>query len=108
MPIFDMTAMGKRIKEQRKALGLTQQDIYEKIDVSQNHYSRIENGHVGVSLEVLVQLSDILNISVDYILTGHISEDKLPEFALKYSQLSDKQKNYINNQINTLLEYDLK
>lgn len=108
MPLNCITEMGARLKEQRKALGFTQQDIYEKIDVSQNHYSRIENGHVGVSLDILVQLSEILDISVDYILTGRINDDRLPDFADKYSRLSDKQKKYINEQIELLLKYDLK
>ena len=108
MPLIDLIAMGARLKAQRKALGLTQQDVYEKIDISQNHYSRIENGHVGVSLDILVRLSEILNISIDYILTGCINDERFPDFAVKYNQLSDKQKKYINDQIELLLKHNLK
>ncbi len=108
MPLVDMTAMGARLKAQRKALGLTQQDVYEKIDVSQNHYSRIENGHVGVSLDILVRLSEILNISIDYIVTGFVNDEKLPDFAVKYNKLSIKQQKYVNDQIELLLKHDLK
>lgn len=100
--------IGMRIKEQRNNIGLTQQDIYEKIDISQNHYSRIENGHAGMSIEILMQLSEILNITTDYILTGRISNEKNPEFAEKYNKLSLKQRLYINSQIDSLKEHDLK
>ena len=52
------------------SLGYTQQYVYEKLDISQNHYSRIENGRTGMSFEILLQLSELLNITTDYILTG--------------------------------------
>lgn len=108
MSCIDMAAMGKRIKQQRNALGLTQQDIYDKLNISQNHYSRIENGHIGMSFEILVQLSEILNISIDYILTGKLRDSECPDFAAKYSGLSDKQKQFIAKQMDFLKEIDLK
>ena len=69
---LDWFEVGERISVQRNKLGLKQQDIYDKMSISQNHYSRVENGHVGISVEKLIQLSDILNISIDYILTGKV------------------------------------
>lgn len=108
MAHLDLCTMGLRIKEQRKALGYTQQDIYEKIDVSQNHYSRIENGHVGMSFEILVQLCEILNVSADYILTGRLEPSGSPDFVNRYNELSEKQKKYILQQIDNLQKYNLK
>ncbi len=105
---LDLAAMGKRIQAQRKAMGMTQQDVYEKIDISQNHYSRIENGHVGMSFEILLQLSQILQISVDYILTGSLINTSCPHFIEKYNQLTDKQRDYIVEQMECLKKYDLK
>lgn len=100
--------IGERIGNQRRKLGLTQQDIYDKMEISQNHYSRIENGHVGISIEKLIQLSNILNISIDYILTGKTFGDKKSDFEEKYNDLSNKQKQFINQQIDCLKKYDLK
>lgn len=37
-------------------LRLTQQYMCDKLDITQNHYSRIENGHVGMSFNILLQL----------------------------------------------------
>lgn len=100
--------IGERIGNQRRKLGLTQQDIYDKMEISQNHYSRIENGHVGISIEKLIQLSNILNISIDYILTGKTPGNKKSDFEEKYNDLSNKQKQFINQQIDCLKKYDLK
>lgn len=100
--------IGERIGNQRRKLGFTQQDIYDKMEISQNHYSRIENGHVGISIEKLIQLSNILNISIDYILTGKKFGDKKSDFEEKYNDLSTKQKQFINQQIDCLKKYDLK
>lgn len=104
----DLTAIGARIQKQRLALGLTQQDIYEKLDVSQNHYSRIENGHVGMSLDILIQISALLHISTDYILTGTVSASDACPFLETYNQLSDQQKAYIEQHIQLFAESQLK
>lgn len=105
---FDRREIGERISKQRRKLGLTQQNIYDEIDISQNHYSQIENGRSGISIEKLIQISDILNISIDYILTGKTQGNKKSDFEEKYSELSNKQKQFINQQIDSLKKFDLK
>ena len=50
MKDVDLNAIGYRIQQQRNNLGLTQQYMCDKLDITQNHYSRIENGHVGCLL----------------------------------------------------------
>lgn len=105
---LDWFEVGSRISSQRNKLGLKQQDIYEAMSISQNHYSRIENGHVGISIEKLIQLSDILNISIDYILTGKIPRCNITDFEKKYSELTNKQKKYIDQQIDCLKKFNLR
>ena len=105
---LDWFEVGERISVQRNKLGLKQQDIYDKMSISQNHYSRVENGHVGISVEKLIQLSDILNISIDYILTGKTPRCNKTDFEEKYSKLTHKQKKYIDQQIDCLKKFDLK
>ena len=46
MEDVDLNAIGYRIQQQRNNLRLTQQYMCDKLDITQNHYSRIENGHV--------------------------------------------------------------
>ena len=105
---LDWSAIGMRIQKQRNLLKLNQQDIYDKVDISQNHYSRIENGHSAPSLELLVNICEILDISIDYIITGNVTSDKNPNFVDKFNKLTTKQKQYIINQIDTIKEFNLK
>lgn len=67
---MDNTDIGKRIKELRKQLGITQLDISEKCGISSGNLSNIENGRVLPSANALVDLSNILNCTTDYILKG--------------------------------------
>ena len=105
---LDFSAIGMRIQKQRNFLKLTQQEIYDKVDVSHNHYSRIENGHAAPSLELLVNICEILDISIDYVIAGNISNNKNPNFVDKFNKLTAKQKQYIINQIDTIKEFNLK
>ena len=108
MAKVDLASIGQRIQTQRLALGYTQQYIYEKLDISQNHYSRIENGRAGMSFEILLQLSDLLGLSTDYILTGRPdSADKL-SFLDSYKKLNKKQRNYIDEHIKLFIKSNLK
>lgn len=67
---LNMRAIGERIKKRRKELQLTQLDIKEKAGISSGNMSDIERGNRLPAASTLVQLSEILNCSVDWILTG--------------------------------------
>ena len=72
--------MGKRLKEKRKALGLTQEQLAEKLNISIKHYGGVERGIAGLSIENLIELSNILGVSLDYLIKGEFPEnDILPE-----------------------------
>ncbi len=108
MIIFDLRDVGNRIKKRRIELGITQQYVYEKLNISQNHMSRIENGHVGMSYELLLELCEMLDVSADYLLTGRIGNNTYFEFIDKYNKLDEKQREYINKHIDLFIESDLK
>ena len=57
-----------RLKEARKAAGLTQQQVAKLIGISQNNYSYWENGKVKIDNVSLQRLSEIFGVSVDYLL----------------------------------------
>lgn len=103
---YDPTAVGQRIQKQRKALGLTQQSVYERLDTSQNHYSRIENGHIGMSFDLLLSLCEVLDLSADYILTGKAENSSCPDFVAKFQTLSPKQQEFIMKQMDALKEME--
>ncbi|MCT4686103.1 helix-turn-helix domain-containing protein [Vallitalea sp.] len=68
--MIDYKLIGKRIKESRKSMKLTQENISEILKVSPEYISRIETGATKLNLEMLVKISNILNISPAYLLTG--------------------------------------
>lgn len=67
---MDQHLIGLRIKQRRKELGLTQTQIKEQTGISSGNMSEIENGSKLPSALTLIQLSNILNCSTDWILKG--------------------------------------
>lgn len=65
--------IGKRIRERRKQLGFTQEQLAEIIDVTPQMISTAENGIKGIRPENIIKLSNALSISCDYLLTGSSS-----------------------------------
>lgn len=70
MKDYDKHAIGKRIRALREAKRWTRSYFAEKLDVSDRYCSSIELGQKGMSLETLMRAASVLNVSIDYILTG--------------------------------------
>lgn len=62
--------LGSSVKEKRTELGLTQQDLAEQLNVSRPTISNWETGRSYPDLDSLLQLSDILGLTVDSLLRG--------------------------------------
>lgn len=60
--------MKNRIKDLREDNDLTQQQVAEKIGITQRKYSYIETGTQQLTDEILCRLADLYDVSVDYIL----------------------------------------
>ena len=65
-----MDTIGKRISEQRKSKGLKQDELAEKLLVSPQAVSKWENDLSCPDISVLPELSKILGITVDELLSG--------------------------------------
>lgn len=59
-----------RLKEARKAKGMTQVEVSKIIGISQNGYSDWETGKNRVDAVSLNKLADLYGVSVDYLLGG--------------------------------------
>lgn len=57
-----------RIKDLREDSDLTQQQVAEKIGITQRKYSYVETGVQPLTDEILIKLSRLYNTSIDYIL----------------------------------------
>lgn len=67
---INMLSIGDRIKTRRLELGLTQVDIYEKCGITSGVLSRIENGKNVPSILIFYKLSQSLECSTDWLITG--------------------------------------
>ena len=67
-----------RIKELRKEINMTQSELAKKLNVAQNTISNWENESRDVDNESLVKLSEIFDVSVDYLLGKTDIKNSLP------------------------------
>ena len=67
---MDMMKVGGYIQHLRKTAGLTQKDLAEKLGVSFQAVSKWENGDALPDTGLLLDLSDVLNTTVDKLLNG--------------------------------------
>ena len=58
----------KRIRDLREDKDLTQAKLAEKLNLSQRTYSRYENADSMMPLDVLIQIADFHDVSIDYLL----------------------------------------
>ena len=69
--------IGKRIMDRRKKLGLTQEALAEKGEVTTQFVSYAESGKRAMRPENLLKISSALEVSADYLLTGEIIDKDL-------------------------------
>lgn len=65
---MDYYEIGQRIRKFRKARGLSQETLAEKIGISVTHMSHIETGNTKLSLPVFVEIVSALDIQADDLL----------------------------------------
>ena len=70
--------VGQRLRAIRKKRGLTQERLAELAGISPQHCSGIETGAAKVSLPTLVNLSNVLNVSMDELLFDSVSAASKP------------------------------
>lgn len=102
------TTIGKRIAKLRKEHNMTQEQLSEKLDISIKHCSSVERGLSSLSLEKLVDVSELFDVSIDYLVKGtdDPNEDNINQFFSEVPQsiisiMSSDDKNLRN----LLLEY---
>ena len=61
---------GERVKEVRKALGLTLEKFGEKVGVTKQTVSRIENGVNNITEQMIISICRTYNVSYDYLVDG--------------------------------------
>ena len=83
--------IGRRIMERRRKLGLSQEALAEKGDVTAQFVSYAEAGKQAMRPENLLKIAAALGVSADYLLTGDIIDKDLLLLADKLRRLTPAQ-----------------
>ena len=75
--------IGEKIQKQRKDLGISQEELAQKLLVSRQTISQWEKGQTVPTIDNLLRLKDVFGISADEILNG----DEKPETKLNTNSL---------------------
>lgn len=88
-------SIGKRISNLRKAAGLTQAELSEKIGISEKYLSRIECGIQVPSVVIIADICEALYISADELLSLNQSTASHNGIQNEISDLSVYEQNRI-------------
>lgn len=101
---------GKRLKELRKKLSLTQEEFAKKLNVSRSNIANIEIGNISLSDRNLKDICRIFNVNNKWLETGEgsifntLDEDKeLLDFVIR--TLGEKNE-FVKNTFLTLARLD--
>jgi len=89
--------IGQRIIERRKKLGMTQEALAEKADLTAQFVSYAEAGKRAMRPENLLKIASALEVSADYLLTGDIIDKDLLILSDKLRKLAPSQVRLIEN-----------
>ena len=69
---YNPVETGKRIKQARQEMGLSQDAYSEKLHISRTHLAKVEVGLKSASIDLLIAISELSHISIDYLLKGSL------------------------------------
>ncbi|MBR6315499.1 MAG: helix-turn-helix transcriptional regulator [Lachnospiraceae bacterium] len=93
MAELNLKEIGARIRERRNSVGVTQSYVAQKIDVEPSHVCNIECGRAKPSLELIVQIANALDCTVDYFLAGEYKKSTVKKALSEescYGRITDK------------------
>ena len=84
--------LSKKIFELRKAQGLSQEQLAEKVGVSRQSVSKWESGESIPELERLVEIGKVFNVTTDYLL----KESEVDELTIRTEMLEKQQQSLLS------------
>lgn len=74
---IDYASIGLRIKHARNKKNMTQEQLADVLGMSREHLSRAEAGDRGVSLEMLISISNALNAPISELLADNLTSSEV-------------------------------
>ncbi|MCI7131299.1 MAG: helix-turn-helix domain-containing protein [Lachnospiraceae bacterium] len=98
------TAIGRRIAKLRKDRGMGQLELCGELDVSAKHLSECERGVSMFSLERLLDICEIFDVSLDFLVRGMPTDDaqlNFPPSMVKIFESGDQEEiDLLNDYLN--------
>lgn len=88
---INMKSIGERIRDRRKELQLTQNDIKSACGISSGALSEIENGNRTPSVLAFHALSEVLQCTMDWLATGESPHEESAEISTYGDSISDNE-----------------
>lgn len=89
--------IGARIKAQRELLGITREELAERLDITPRFCYDLELGHKGMSISTLCKISSELNVSTDYLLFGEAKDNQgISEVTSLYKECPPEKRRHLN------------
>ena len=108
--LYDTRSTGERIRSKRILLGLTQEELAEQIHRAPKYYSDIERGSCGMSMETMISIAKILDMSLDYMVFGTPTKEEVErvecqEASLTHllAQCNERQHEYVTRMMQLLI-----
>lgn len=95
--------IGHRISMRRKALHLTQDNVAEYLDCSNNTVSSIETGKQNITISSLIKLCELLNTTPNDLLLGNMHPDDVPKDIMDTLRLCTKEQVELIRKITELI-----
>ena len=70
MKNYNAKETGQRIKKLRIQEELTQEQLAQHLEINVDHFGRIERGGSGLTVDMAIALSNMFNVSLDFLLLG--------------------------------------
>ena len=100
------TAMGMRMQECRKKLGLTQENVADAAQITHQQYNKAERGKCCLGSDTLRRVVQALHTSADYLLFGISVSDRYQDTVHILDKMSDKQIQMANHILLCVLDYN--
>lgn len=103
-------AIGRAIAKYRRAAGMTQAQLAERLDLSNDAVSRLERGNIALSVTRLVELAEIFGCEATDLLTDGStrSTDQARQLAGLLEKLDEEDRMILMNLVEQMVAWKTK
>lgn len=105
---IDYKSIGSRLREERKKLHYTQEQVAEAIDITPAFVGHIERNERSMSLDTLIKICKLYGVTIDYILSDTLpvdSDNVLEQIRGMLKDKTEEQKAAVLDILSTIIRH---